>query len=143
MNYLWKKETESGPGLFSYFEVVYPHNRDKDLIGTSDWELKAGTGLVRGLRWGTVTVRAAAEYSRAEDKFELGELAVEYTKRMSAHWRIYAGVEATQDEVELISEVQWHLSDHVFFKFNNAFGVTSKATDWAPEVGVMISLPTR
>jgi hypothetical protein len=25
-------------------------------------------------------------------------------------------------------------------KLNNAFGLTSKATDWAPEIGVMITL---
>ena len=43
--------------------------------------------------------------------------------------------------MELITEAQWHLARHVYFKFNNAFGVTSKATDWAPEIGIMFSLP--
>jgi len=45
--------------------------------------------------------------------------------------------------VELITEAQWYLSDSVFAELNNAFGVTSKATDWAPEMGVMFSFPTR
>lgn len=140
VNYLWKKETESSPGFYSYFETVFPHNKDKDLIGTSNWELKAGTGLIRGFGWGMITIRAAVEYSAAEDKFDLGEWAAEYVKRLSSHWRVYAGIEGTQDEVELITEAQWHFNDHVCFKFNNAFGITSKATDWAPEVGIMFSI---
>jgi len=94
---------------------------------------------VRGFGWGTMTVRAAMEYNKAEEKIELGELAVEYLRRLSGTWRVYLGVEGTQDEIELITEAQVHLSRHAFIKLNNAFGVTSKATDWAPEVGVMFS----
>lgn len=139
IDFMWKKESEKSPGLFSYFEVVYPHNKDKDLIGTGDWEFKAGTGMIRGFKWGTLTARAAAEYSREEEKLELGELAVEYVKRVSNQWRLYAGVEGNQDEIELITEAQWHITDRIFFKFNNAFGITSKATDWGPEVGIMFS----
>jgi hypothetical protein len=44
----WLKETDHGPGFFSYAEVVYPHNKEKDLIGTSEWEIKVGTGVIRG-----------------------------------------------------------------------------------------------
>lgn len=138
----WLRETDSRPAIFSYFEVVYPLQKDKVLIGTSDWEFKLGTGAVRGFRWGTVTIRAAFEYSRDEDKFELGEMAVEYLRRLSERWRIYVGVEGAQDEVELITEAQLHLSRRAFIKINNAFGITSKATDWAPEIGVMFSIPT-
>jgi hypothetical protein len=138
----WLRETEGRPALFSYFEVVYPLQKDKVLIGTSDWELKFGTGAIRGFRWGTMTVRAAFEYTREEGKYELGEIAVEYLRRLSQTWRIYVGIEGSQDEVELITEAQWHLSRRVFIKLNNAVGITSKATDWAPEIGVMISLPT-
>ena len=42
-----------------------------------------------------------------------------------------------------LTEAQWHLSDRVFVRFNNGLGLTSKATDWAPEVGIVISIPTR
>ncbi len=87
-----------------------------------------------------MTFRAAFEYSKAEEKFETGEVALEYLKRLSDKWRIYLGVEGAQDEVELITEAQLHLSERVFLKLNNAFGLTSKATDWAPEIGIMISL---
>jgi hypothetical protein len=32
---------------------------------------------------------------------------------------------------------QWHFSPRAYAKLNTAFGVTSKATDFAPEVGVL------
>jgi len=139
----WWRENESKPEFFSYLEVVFPHDEDKPLRGTADWEFKGGSGLVRGFSFGTMTVRAAIEYNMEEDKFEVGEIALEYLKRVSKSWRLYAGVEGAQDEIELITEAQWHISDRVFCKFNNAFGITSKATDWAPEIGIMFSFPTR
>ncbi len=138
----WTRENESRPEIFSYFEVVTP-NRDKVLIGTPDWEFKFGTGLTRGFSWGTMTLRAAVEYPLEESTLALGEYAVEYLKRLSSSWRVYLGVEGTEDEVELITEAQWHLSDSIFFKFNNGFGMTSKATDWAPEIGFMFSFPVQ
>jgi hypothetical protein len=57
--------------------------------------------------------------------------------------RVYLGLEGTQDELSLIAEVQLHLSRHVALKLNTGFGLTSKATDWAPEVGILFTLPTR
>lgn len=141
LDWRWRRENENFPEVFSYMEVVFPHDEDKPLRGTADWEIKAGSGIIRGFGWGTMTARAAVEYSMEEDKFEVGEMAVEYLKRLSKKWRVYSGVEASQDEVELITEAQWHISDRVFLKFNNAFGITSKATDWAPEIGVMFRFP--
>jgi len=137
------RENEGRPEVFSYFETVSPNGRDKVLIGTPDWEFKFGGGLIKGSRFGTFTLRMAGEYSVAESKVDTGEYAVEYLKRLSRAWRLYLGVEGTQDEVELITEAQWHITDRIFFKFNNGFGLTSKATGWAPEVGIMFSLPTR
>ncbi len=54
-----KRESGGGPELFSYFEAVVPHAREKSLIGTSDWELKLGTGVARGFKFGTLTARVA------------------------------------------------------------------------------------
>lgn len=139
LRWRWTRETESRPEIFSYFETVGPTQDEGSLIGTTDWEFKLGTGVTRGFGWGTVTVRGAMEYSRAESKFEAGEAAVEVLKRLSSSWRVYTGVEGAQDEVELITEAQWHLNDDVFLKVNNSFGLTSKATDWAPEMGVVFS----
>lgn len=138
----WMRESESKPEVFSYFEAVTP-NRDKLLIGTPDWEFKLGAGLTKGFSWGTMTVRTAVEYPLEEPALVLGEYAVEYLKRLSPSWRMYLGVEGTEDEVELIAEAQWHITDSIFLKLNNAFGITSKATDWAPEVGILFSLPVR
>ena len=48
-------------------------------------------------------------------------------------------VEGADDELAFIPEIQWHISRNVFLKANNGFGFTSKATDFAPEVGIMFS----
>jgi hypothetical protein len=138
----WNRETESRPEIFSYFETVFPVQRgtEKRLIGTRDWEFKLGGGIVRGFRWGTATVRLAAEYDGAEESITaLGEYAVEYLRRISPGLRLFGAIEGTEDEVELIAEAQVFLRPNIFLKLNNAIGLTSKATDWAPEIGVMFS----
>jgi hypothetical protein len=73
----------------------------------------------------------------------VGEYAVEYLKRLSPAWRVYAGIEGTQDELSLLGEIQWHFGRHAFLRVNNGVGLTSKATDWAPEIGVVLTFPTR
>lgn len=135
----WNRESASRPEVFSYFETVAPMQRSKLLIGTPDWEFKFGTGMVRGLSWGTVTVRGAV--ANAGGQFEVGEYAVEYLRRLSKRVRIFGGFEGTQDELALIAEAQVFLSPKIFLKVNNGFGVTSKASDWAPEVGLMLMFP--
>jgi hypothetical protein len=139
LRYRWNNETDRAPEVFSYFETVFPFQKNKQLIGTQDWEFKLGTGVVRGFSFGTLTARAAMEYDGAENKVELGEAAVEYLKRLNSSFRFYAGVEGVQDEIEGIFELQWFLRPNVFLKFNQAFGLTSKATDYAPEFGLMFS----
>lgn len=141
LDWMWSKETESRPGFYSFAEVVFPHHKAKYLIGTAELETKAGIGLIRGFRWGTISARVAVEQTGGV--FDLGEYAVEYYKRLSKRLCVYAGIEGTQDELEFISEVQWWLSGTVRFKINNAFGLTSKATGWAPEIGLMMSFPKR
>jgi len=136
-------ETATRPELFSYFELTPPSNPDADLIGTPDWEYKAGLGLIRGFSWGTVTGRAALAYSMEEETLEAGEYAIEYLKRLSPHWRVYAGVEGEQDEVELIGEAQWHFAPRAYLRLNTGHGLTSKATDWSPDVGVVFAFGGR
>ena len=139
LRYRWNNETDRAPEVFSYFETVFPFQKNKKLIGTQDWEFKLGSGVVRGFSWGTTTFRAAMEYDAAEGNLALGEMAVEYLKRVNSSLRLFTGIEGVQDEVEGIFEVQWFLKPNVFLKFNNAFGLTSKATDYAPEFGLMFS----
>jgi hypothetical protein len=136
LTWRWLTERGARPELFSYAEVVFPFQKRKKLIGTQELEVKLGVGAIRGFGWGTVSLRVSGEHG---EETELGTLAVEYLKRLSSAWGAYAGVEAAQDEVELITEAQWHVTDRAVVKLNNAFGVTSKATDWAPEVGVVFS----
>ena len=81
----------------------------------------------------------AAQLARHFQEARRPDKAVEYLRRLSPTWRVYGGVEGTQDEVELITEAQWHLSPAMFLKLNSSFGLTSKATDWAPEVGIMFA----
>jgi hypothetical protein len=137
LRWRWNQETETSPEFFSYFETVFPLQKKKKLIGTSDWELKLGTGLVRGFPWGTATVRAAVAYD--EGSIGPGEYAIEYLKRLSSLLRVLAAVEGSEDEVEFITETQWSLHRNVRLKLNNSFGLTSKAAGWAPEVGIMFS----
>ncbi len=140
IRYRWALETPTRPEIFSYFETVGPTADEGSLIGTTDWEFKLGFGVMRGYSWGTVTGRGAVEYDLAEDAGGLGEIALEYVRRLSAKWRVYGGFEGTQDEVSVITEAQWHFVPRGCLKMNSGFGLTSKAADWAPEVGVMLSL---
>lgn len=137
LRWRWARETMDRPEFFSYFETVFPLQKDKKLIGTADWEFKLGTGLTKGFHWGTMTFRLAGEYSAEESKGELGEYAVEYLRRVSKLFGFYAGVEGSQDEVELITDFQFHLFRSGFIRVNNAFGLTPKATDYAPEFGIL------
>ena len=139
LRYRWNDETDRAPEVFSYFETVFPFQKNKQLIGTQNWEFKLGTGVVRGFAFGTLTARAAMEYDAADRNVALGEMAVEYLKRLNSSFRVFAGVEGVQDEIEGIFEVQWFLRPNVFLKFNQAWGLTSKATDYAPEFGLMFS----
>jgi hypothetical protein len=144
LRWRWRRETAERPELFSYVEIVLPHHEHKPLIGLAGVEVKVGTGLVRGFDWGTVSMRAALEYASASPSpFDIGEYGVDYLKRLSPAWRVLVGIEGTQDEVSLITEAQWHFHPRAFIKINNGLGLTSKATDWAPEIGILFTLPTR
>ena len=56
---------------------------------------------------------------------------------------IYAGIEGTQDEVSAIGELQWHVTPRVIVKAGSGLGLTSKATDFAPEIGILFSIPIK
>lgn len=141
----WRfQEEEPGgrPELFTYFETVFPFQKTKKLIGTPSWEFKLGAGAIRAYSWGTMTARVEIENAEDEGKrkFEAGEYAIEYLRRVSQTWRLFAAIEGSQlDEVELITEAQLHLNRRVFLKLNMGWGLTPNATDIAPEVGIMFS----
>jgi hypothetical protein len=138
----WRTEDARRPEWFSYAEFVVPHAKNKPLIGTPGVEMAFGTGVVRGFRWGTLTARGAASYDHASSsQWDLGEYAVEYLKRLSPKWRVYVGLEGAQDELSFISEIQWHVLPHGFIRMNNGRALTSKATDWSPELGIVFTVP--
>jgi hypothetical protein len=134
LRWRYNRESASRPEVFSYFETVFPFQKSKLLIGTPEWEFKFGTGVIRGFSFGTITARASIAAVGA--KLEPGEYAVEYLRRFSPRFRVFAGLEGSEDEVEAIGELQVFLRPNVLLKINNAFGVTPKAPDWAPEIGV-------
>lgn len=141
----WWDETWWRPYFFSYFEVVpalRSVHRDT-LVGESGWELVYGGGLIKGFRWGTVTARISGASSEGPQdghwSSEFGEYAVEYLKRLSPSWRVFAAVEGEDDEVSLIPEMQYFFRENIYLKFNVGVGLTPKAVDVAPEIGVMFS----
>ncbi|NII23833.1 hypothetical protein HB364_01990 [Pseudoflavitalea sp. X16] len=137
IRYRWANESLSRPEIFSYLEIVFPFQKNRKLIGTRDWEFKLGSGLIKGYRWGTVTLRAGIEYDAEEKKAGLGEFAIEYMKRISKTIRVSFIVEGSEDEVSLISDLQFHINKNMFIRINNGFGITSKATDYTPEAGIL------
>jgi hypothetical protein len=143
IRYRMAHETIRRPEVFSYLEVDFPFQRHRRIIGTQGWEYKYGVGAIKGFSFGTLTIRVAGESTQEDKRPALGEYALEYLKRFSPKFRFYTGVEGDQDEVEYIVEGQYWLSRHVHLKLNSAFGVTSKAPDFAPEVGLFFSFPSR
>ena len=138
-------ESDHRPEVFSFLEVTAPSQRQKLLIGDGIWDVRPGIGLVRGFSWGTVTTRVTVEYNHDDRLWDLGEFSVEYLKRLSPSWRVNLALEGGEtgamDEWDLISGVQWHIRDVLYLKLDNAIGLSSKATDWVPQIGLVASLP--
>jgi hypothetical protein len=136
----WNHESEGTPEFFNYFEFVFPTGEKNSLIGTSDWEFKLGGGVIKGFRIGTFTLRLTVDYSTGEKNLEPGEISLEYLKRISDDFRIFMMIEGSQDEFSFVPEVQWFITPGIMLNANTGFGITSKATDIATEVGIMFSL---
>jgi hypothetical protein len=134
----WNHESAKTPEYFSFVETVFPTSKKNSLIGTPNWEFAFQTGLIKGFRWGTVTPHVGVEYS-VEEKTAVFAFALEYLKKVSNHFRFFTMLEGTQDEASVIPEIQWHFSRHAFLKVNNGLGLTSKAIDMAPEIGIMFA----
>jgi hypothetical protein len=119
----WRRETERRPEIFSYAEVVVPHHSEKHLIGTPGWELKYGMGLARGFDWGYFD-RAAGGRVRP-GLYQPFSISASTPSSICAgsppSWRLYAGIEGTQDELSLIEEIRWHVRPNVFICLNKRF----------------------
>lgn len=139
------RESVRSPEIFGFVEVTAPSNRDAFLIGDETWDFRPGLGLVKGFSWGTVTFRTIYEYNRDDHHPDIGETAFEYVKRLSPAWRFVAAFEGGEtgaiDEWELTTGAHWRLTDVVSLRLDNTVGVSSKATDWSPQLGVMFGIP--
>src|SRR5262245_23364927 len=137
-----RQETERRPELWSYLDVVYLTNKSNLLIGTPGVQAELGLGITRGFRWGTLTVRASADYEGASTThYAVGEYAVEYLKRLGPRWRVFAAFNGEEKALTFITEVQWHVHRNVFVRFNQEIGLTAEADNWEPQVGVVFTLP--
>ena len=70
----------------------------------------------------------------------MGEYAFEYLKRIFHNFRLFFILEGSEDEVVIVTEVQWFIISGILIKANTGFGITSRATDLASEIGIMFSL---
>lgn len=138
------RESGRRPEMFGFLEVTIPSQKRKVLIGNPDWDVRPGIGVVRAFPWGTMTTRVTVEYNRDDRLWDLGEFSIEYLKRLASSWRLNLAFEGGEtgamDEWTLVAGVQWRLRDSFFLKLDNAVGLMSKSTDWAPELGVVWSL---
>lgn len=136
-------ESEHRPEIFGFVEVTFPSHKRKLLIADPDLDFKPGLGVTRGFSWGTVTARVAGEYNRAGKNLDFGEVAVEYLKRLAPPVHLYLAIEGGEggalDEWDFITGIRWGLTSHASVKFDNAIGISSKSTDWAPQLGLMLS----
>jgi hypothetical protein len=138
-----RKETARGPEVFTYGDVTSPSNQSKVLIGDKDWDLRPGVGVTKGFSWGTLTGKIGAEWNREESHPILGELALEYLKRLSPAARLFLAIEGGEagapDEFDFVAGLQWRIADRILLKFDNQVGLQSKSPDWVPQVGVMFA----
>ena len=138
------RERRGRPELFGFLEVTIPSQTGKVLIGNPDWDVRPGFGVVRAFPWGTMTTRITVEYNHDDRLWDLGEFSVEYLKNLSPSVRLNLAFEGGEtgamDEWDLVAGVRWRIRDRFFLKLDNAVGLMSKSTDWAPEVGVVWSL---
>ncbi len=139
LRWMWREETARRPAMYSFFEVEFPFQSRKVLIGTQDAEYAIGTGFIRGYRWGTLNGRISVAYDGGDGEIEPGEYALEYLKRLNQRWRFVATLEGEDDEISLIGEAQVKLTPKAILKLNSGFGLTEKASDFAPEVGLLIT----
>lgn len=138
------RERGRRPEVFASVEILPPQQRGKVLIGDAQWDFKGGIGVIRGFRWGTMTFRTTVEYNRGDKHWDLGETSLEFLRQLSSATRLFLAIEGGEggalDDYALVSGVRWQVAKGVFFKFDNVFGLMSKATDWESQVGVLFEL---
>jgi hypothetical protein len=140
-------ETAHRPEIYTFLELTPATNTHKVLISEPNWDVKPGVGVVKGFRFGTLQLKLTAEWNRESRSPDLGEVAIEYLKRLSPALRLNLAIEGGEsgapDEFEMIGGLRWRISEHAWLKLDNSIGLSSKATDWGPQVGIHFALPLR
>ncbi len=133
------------PQLYGFVELTPRTLAGKRLIGEQYWDAKPGVGLVRSFRWGTINARIAAEWNREAKSPDLGEVELEYLKRLTPRFGINlalaGGESGTNDEWTVVGGLRWKLTRWVALKLDGTFGIMSKATDLETQAGVLLILP--
>jgi len=138
-------ETAGWPELYTFLELTPATNTRKVLISEPNWDVKPGFGVVKGFPFGTLQLKIAFEWNRESRSPDMGEVAIEYLKRLSPALRLNLAIEGGEtgapDEFELIAGLRWRIGERAWLKLDNSVGLSPKATDWAPQVGVQFALP--
>lgn len=132
------------PGLFGFLEMTPATLRHKLLIAEPNWDLRPGIGLIRGFSWGTLQLRIAAEWNREAKSPDLGEVTIEYLKRLSPSFRLNLALEGGEtganDEWTVVVGGHYRLTNAVSLKLDTALGIMSKATDLESQIGLLLWL---
>lgn len=146
----WCEERGHRPELYSYGEAVFPHDDGKPLIDSPDWVYNAGFGAIHGYRWGTMTLRVGIEYDTgSESTIDFHEYAIEYLKKFSPAWTLYAGYVVFEgDEAYLATEGQWSPNPRLTVKASiqkgvvaNILSASPNSMDWISAIGVLFRFP--
>ena len=138
VRYRWREETETKHEILFFFKTEFPLQKKKTLLGTKDWNFELGTVWTKGYSFGTLSYKISAAYDREDKKVELEEWTIDYLKRLNDTWKLALSIEGDQlDEVSVIGELQYRLGKNAMLKLNTGIGITKKAPDWAPEIGIL------
>jgi hypothetical protein len=139
------RERPGRPEILTFFELTARTHPENFLIGDPDWDIRPGVALSKGFGFGSLTGRVNAEYNHAEKHFDLGEVAVGYQRGLTAKWRLYLGIEGgeggSMDEWELLPALRWAPLPGLQLRLESSIGISSKAPDWSPQVGVVFAFP--
>jgi hypothetical protein len=143
IRWLWMRPHGGWPEIQGFLEITIPSQKHKLFIGDKDWDFRPGVVLSKNYTWGKMSFRTDLEYNRESSGIDIGETAIEYLKRLSSPLRLVLAIEGGEggapDEWSFISGIRWQISNSVSLKFDNSLGITSKASDWAPQVGLVFS----
>ena len=135
----WRDESVERPELFSFFEVVFPFQERKLLLGAQDWEAALGLGAIRGYRWGTWQGASRWPTRPPRARWSLANTPSSTSRGPPPSGGLSPPSRARTTRWRLIGEAQWTFRRNAVLKLNSGFGLTDKAPDFAPEVGVIFT----